>query len=132
MGNARSICQCATSTQSINATDACTALQEADLSLSQLEAIACTQGPGSFTGVRMSLSVAQSLAFAQDLPIIGISTLQALAQSAVRLFAATHVLAGLDARMQEVYWGAFALGQEGLVQPLDKARVLKPENVIMS
>jgi tRNA threonylcarbamoyladenosine biosynthesis protein TsaB len=82
-------------------------LAEAGISLEQLDGLAASVGPGSFTGVRISVSVAQGLAFGARLPVVAVTTLEALAQRAVRA-GATQVLACLDARMGEVYWGCFA------------------------
>jgi tRNA threonylcarbamoyladenosine biosynthesis protein TsaB len=81
-------------------------LAEAQVSLSVLDGIAASIGPGSFTGVRISVAVAQGLAFGAGLRIVPVSTLEALAFQAVRSGAA-HALACLDARMGEVYWGCF-------------------------
>lgn len=82
-------------------------LAEAGLDLSALDAIAASVGPGAFTGVRISVSVAQGLAFGAALPVIPVTTLEALALATVRA-GADQVLACMDARMGEVYWGCFS------------------------
>lgn len=80
-----------------------TMLNEAGVTLSQIDGIAFGAGPGSFTGLRIACSVAQGLAFSQDVPVIGISTLEALAQQVDT----PRVLAALDARMGELYFAAY-------------------------
>lgn len=75
--------------------------------LSALDGIAASIGPGSFTGVRICVSVAQGLAFGAGLPVVGVTTLEALALQAMRT-GADQVLACLDARMGEIYWGCFS------------------------
>jgi len=74
----------------------------AGISIAQLDAVAFGAGPGSFTGLRIACGVAQGLAFARGLPVIGISTLEALAEES----GAARVVACLDARMHEVYYSA--------------------------
>jgi len=85
-------------------------LAEAGTTLAQLDGIAFSRGPGSFTGVRICTAVAQGLALGADLPLVPVSSLLALAQGAVREVGARRVLAALDARMGELYWAAVAFG----------------------
>lgn len=82
-------------------------LAEAGITLSQVDAIAFNRGPGSFTGVRVSTSVAQGLAFALDLPVIPISGLATVALGACRETEKQNFLVILDARMNEVYWASY-------------------------
>lgn len=100
-------------------------LDESGLALSDLDAIAFGRGPGSFTGVRIGIGVAQGLALGADKPLIGISTLAAMAQGAYRRDGAEQVLAAIDARMNEVYFGRFTLS-EGLMVPQQEECVIDP------
>ncbi|MDO8413217.1 MAG: tRNA (adenosine(37)-N6)-threonylcarbamoyltransferase complex dimerization subunit type 1 TsaB, partial [Gallionellaceae bacterium] len=78
-------------------------LQEAGVKLVQLDGIAYGAGPGSFTGVRIACGVAQGLALGAELPVLGVCTLQALAQAAGH----DQVIAALDARMGEIYHAVY-------------------------
>ncbi len=78
-------------------------LREAGAGLAQLDGIAFGAGPGSFTGVRIACGAAQGLALGADLPVVGVSTLLALAQASGR----DKVIAALDARMGEIYHAAY-------------------------
>jgi tRNA threonylcarbamoyladenosine biosynthesis protein TsaB len=82
-------------------------LAEAGMVLAMLDGIAASVGPGAFTGVRIGVSVAQGLAFGAALPVVAVTTLEALGWQAMR-GGADQVMACLDARMGEVYWGCFA------------------------
>ena len=104
-------------------------LSEAGLKLRDLDALAFGRGPGAFTGVRIAVGVVQGLAFGADLPVAPISTLQGLAQGALHEEGHTRVLAAIDARMGEVYWGAFTQGSAGLLEPTGGEGVYKPEAV---
>jgi tRNA threonylcarbamoyladenosine biosynthesis protein TsaB len=102
-------------------------LAEAGLKVAELDAIAFGHGPGSFTGLRIAAGVAQGLAFAAGKPVIGISTLAALAQSVASQ--GSRVLAALDARMGEVYWGLYQADAAGLMRLAGAEMVCPPERV---
>ena len=91
-------------------------LHEQQITLATLQAIAFSRGPGSFSGVRINAAVTQALAWANDLPVIAVSTLQAVAQAAYRLHQCEQVVVVLDARMGEVYSAAYQLDANGLMQ----------------
>jgi tRNA threonylcarbamoyladenosine biosynthesis protein TsaB len=91
-------------------------LAEAQVALSMLDGIAASVGPGAFTGVRISVAVAQGLAFGADLKVVPVTTLEALALQVLEA-PGSRALACLDARMGEVYWGCFAWdGKRGVCQ----------------
>ncbi len=99
------------------------------IALNRLDAIAFGCGPGSFTGLRIAAGMTQGLAFGADLPVVPVSTLAALAQGTITADRAEGVLAALDARMQEVYWGAYRCGDDGLAEPLGREMVCRPQAV---
>jgi len=76
--------------------------RKTETNVTALDAIAFGAGPGSFTGLRIACGLAQGLAFPRGLPVIGISTLEAMAEES----GARRVVACLDARMREVYYAA--------------------------
>lgn len=104
-------------------------LAEAGLARSALDGLAFGRGPGSFTGVRIACGVVQGLALGLDLPVAPVSSLAALAQGAYRERAQTTVAAAIDARMGEVYWGAYRLDDQGVMQLQGEEAVLKPQQV---
>ncbi len=104
-------------------------LAQAGLGLRALDGVAFGRGPGSFTGVRIAVAVAQGLAFGAGVPTLPVSTLAALAQGEYRRAGRRRLLAALDARMGEVYWGAFEVGAEGLVRPCGPEIVSPPDQV---
>ncbi len=102
-------------------------LSQAKLDYKELDAIAFGHGPGSFTGVRLAASVAQGLAFAANLPVMGISTLRALAQEVLVEEGRSQVLVAQDARMKEIYWGEYRVDSVGIMQPIVPDKLIKPE-----
>jgi tRNA threonylcarbamoyladenosine biosynthesis protein TsaB len=105
-------------------------LRQHALELSQLDAIAFGRGPGSFTGLRISAAVVQGLAFGTGLPVLGVSSLAAMAQGLYEQSAADAgalALVCMDARMGEVYFGCYSrsgdgvalCGEEILLRPAD-------------
>lgn len=104
-------------------------LAESGIRPQALDAVAFGRGPGSFTGLRIAAGIAQGIAYGADVPVVPVSTLAALAQATVTQYQADAVLAALDARMQEVYWGTFVTGAAGLVELEGEERVCSPEAV---
>lgn len=105
-------------------------LIDASLRIGQLDLLAFGQGPGSFTGVRIAASVIQGLALAAELPVVGISTLHALAQGAYRELGVGATLVALDARREEVYWGVYYLDEKSnkMVKHIDDC-VISPAQI---
>lgn len=99
-------------------------LTEAQLELSELDAIAFGCGPGSFTGVRLAASVTQGIAFAKNLPVVKISSLRALAQEIFVESEKERVLIAQDARMQEIYLGEYQVDAAGIMQAVMPDRLL--------
>lgn len=99
-------------------------LSEAGLTPKQLDAVTFVKGPGSFTGLRIAAATAQGIGFANDIPLIGISTLQAMAQQAFSQQKQHHVLSIMDARMNELYLGQYKLDQAtSLMIPLSNDQI---------
>jgi len=101
-------------------------LAKSGAKLSDFDALIYGRGPGSFTGVRIGIGVAQGLAFAADIPTIGISTMQAMAQQVFEQYKQQDVIVAIDARMSEVYCAQFQ-EQNGLMTFASKERVMPPE-----
>ncbi|MCH4246374.1 MAG: tRNA (adenosine(37)-N6)-threonylcarbamoyltransferase complex dimerization subunit type 1 TsaB [Acinetobacter populi] len=106
------------------------ALKQSQTTWQDLSAIAFSRGPGSFSGVRINAAVTQALAWANDLPVIAVSTLQALAQQAYRKEGLAQVTTVLDARMQEVYFAQFALNEQGIMQVVGEEQLLSYDQAI--
>ena len=90
-------------------------LEGAGLKSSEIDVMAFGRGPGSFMGVRVAAGVVQGIAFAHSIPVVPISTLAALASVAMEATGKTQVLAAIDARMKEVYWGAYHQNEAGQI-----------------
>lgn len=104
-------------------------LLEAGMKLNQLDVIGIGQGPGSFMGARIAVGVAQGLAFGADLPVIGISTLQILAQTAYQQSRRTEIIAAWDARMNGIYWGIYRLNHQGIMTAVQADALSAPEEL---
>jgi len=110
-------------------------LNESNLKIQDIEAIAFGAGPGSFTGIRVACGIAYGIAYANNLPIIGINTLEALA------FLSNHEIAisCIDARMGQIYLGIYQnknnsitpLIEPGLFNPLELPKLPKINKAIV-
>ena len=100
-------------------------LTEARVALAECDAIAYGKGPGSFTGLRIGVGVAQGLAYGASLPVIGVSSLATLAWQAGE----PMVLACIDARMDQVYWGSYRRTESNSVHLVGSEAVSDPDHV---
>lgn len=91
-------------------------MAELEIKPNQLDAVSFVNGPGSFTGLRIAAATAQGIGFANDIPLLPVSTLQAMAQQAYAEFQANEVIPLMDARMQEIYVGHYKLDSNQLMQ----------------
>jgi tRNA threonylcarbamoyladenosine biosynthesis protein TsaB len=103
-------------------------LRAADITIAQVDGIVFGRGPGSFTGLRIATALAQGLALATQRPVIGISSLAAVAQHALDANGIERSLVCIDARMGEVYFGSFE-AEQGLVRGRGPERLAAPEKV---
>jgi|SRR5699024_1161322 len=97
-------------------------------SLTQLDGLAFGRGPGAFTGLRIAAGLVQGLAYGVHLPVVPVSTLQALAARTLARHACTHVQVVQDARMGEIYAAEYR-HQSGRVACIGAERVLAPSGL---
>ncbi len=98
-------------------------------SVNDFDALAFARGPGSFTGIRIGTGVVQGIALGTGLPVAPISSLAAIAQGVYRQQQQTHVLAAIDARMEEIYWGCYELDGQGYMRALQAEVVGRPDTL---
>ena len=84
-------------------------MKDANIELKNLDAIAVSKGPGSYTGLRVGVSTAKGLCYALDIPLIAINTLESLAHEIIKNnnIQKANFCAMLDARRMEVYCAVF-------------------------
>ena len=105
-------------------------LAQAGLQLRELDAVVFGRGPGSFTGLRTACAVAQGLAFGAGLPVLAVDTLLAVAEQARQHAGSQHVLAVLDARMDQVYAAAYEIVADRWMQR-GETTLDKPEALVL-
>jgi tRNA threonylcarbamoyladenosine biosynthesis protein TsaB len=101
-------------------------LREQKASLSELDCLAFGRGPGSFTGVRIATGMLQGLAFGSGKPVVGVSTLAAMAQQAIQVHGVKQVFCAIDARMGEVYFAHYQ-AVDGLAHLVNAELIVPPE-----
>ncbi len=108
-----------------------TLMSEAGLKPQQLDAIAVSRGPGSFTGVRIAGAVVQGIALGADLPVVPVSTLAAIAQDHFNRQPQSNLaFTAMDARMEEIFWACFSRNSDGLAQLIGEEVVTPAADVV--
>lgn len=108
-------------------------LAEAALTPADLDVLAFACGPGSFTGLRIATGVVQGLAYGLDIPVVPVSSLEAVAAGAIerfRLQQGDRIAVAFDARMGEVYWACYEC-RDDKPQAISRERVSPPEQVAL-
>ncbi|WP_150047797.1 MULTISPECIES: tRNA (adenosine(37)-N6)-threonylcarbamoyltransferase complex dimerization subunit type 1 TsaB [Methylomonas] len=104
-------------------------MADAGLRPGQLDAVALSRGPGSFTGVRIATGVVHGIALGADLPVAMVSTLAAIAQDFFNNGEQRLAFTALDARMDEVFWGVYQRDELGLARLLGEEAVVPAADV---
>lgn len=105
-------------------------MNEAGLKPQQLDGLAFSCGPGSFTGVRIATGIIQGIAFGADLPVVPVSTLAALAQEFFNHHQETIAFTAMDARMGEIFWGVYAKNKAGFAHVLGEEVVTLADKIV--
>jgi tRNA threonylcarbamoyladenosine biosynthesis protein TsaB len=103
-------------------------LEQADWSLADVDLWAVSIGPGSFTGLRIGLATIKGLAFATQKPVVGISTLEALAFSFS--YSPFLICTLIDARQKEVFCGFYKSAPDGTMKQIGGLRHIKPQKLV--
>ncbi|MDD2738561.1 MAG: tRNA (adenosine(37)-N6)-threonylcarbamoyltransferase complex dimerization subunit type 1 TsaB [Methylomonas lenta] len=105
-------------------------MADAALKPQQLDAVALSRGPGSFTGVRIATGVAHGIAFGADIPVVLVSTLAAIAQGFFNQQDVDLSFTAMDARMNEIFWGVYQRNAIGLAELLGNESVTPAADVV--
>ena len=102
-------------------------MKNTGLTMKDMDAIAVANGPGSFTGIRIGVAAAKGLAFGADKPVVGVSTLAAMARNVS--FSDGLIVCAMDARRNQVYNALFA-AENGTLTRLTPDRAISLEDLM--
>lgn len=105
-------------------------MADAELKPQQLDAVALSRGPGSFTGVRIATGVVHGIAFGADIPVVLVSTLAAIAQGFFNQQDVDLSFTAMDARMNEIFWGVYQRNALGLAELLGEEAVTPAADIV--
>ena len=106
-------------------------LADSTIDKNDLTHCAFGNGPGAFTGIRIAAAQAQGIGMALGIPLLPISTLAALAQTAFERCDCRQVLVALDARMQEIYWARYRRGENRLASLSGKENLSTLDDIVI-
>ena len=111
-------------------------LSNSKISLKDLDAIAIGVGPGAFTGVRLGVAAVQGLAISHNLPVISVSSLDAIAAQLINTNAfkktkPKNFVIAIDARIEEIYWAHYETQVDKLPKRIGDIHLTKPEDVVL-
>jgi tRNA threonylcarbamoyladenosine biosynthesis protein TsaB len=109
-------------------------LNDSNITLKDLDAIAVDIGPGAFTGVRLGVAAVQGLAISQHIPVLPVSSLDAVAaqlttMDSFKQISPVSFVIALDARMEEVYWAKYEVQENQLPKRVGDIHLTSPENI---
>lgn len=108
-------------------------LQQAQLQPQQITHIVFSQGPGSFTGLRLASAITQGIALATNAKVLGLSSLQTTAQTAYRHFHCPRIAIALDAHKGDIYWGRYQLNPTTqCMQAVSPDQLITPDKAYLS
>lgn len=105
-------------------------MAEAQLKPQQLDGLAFSRGPGSFTGVRIATGIIQGIALGADLPVVPVSTLAAIAQDYFNQQTINVAFTAMDARMGEIFWSVYQKDPQGFARLLGEETVIPAVEVV--
>jgi tRNA threonylcarbamoyladenosine biosynthesis protein TsaB len=107
-------------------------MNEAGLSVKELDALAFGCGPGSFTGIRIATGIIHGIALGADLPVVCVSTLAAMAQDLFDRSEHSLAFTAIDARMEEIFWGVYQRDAQGFAELIGEEAVISAKSVTCS
>ena len=102
------------------------AMEAAGVTAAELDGVAVSSGPGSFTALRIGLSVAKGIAFGAGLPLVPVPTMLAMADAATEQVASTQIVAVIPSRAGEYFYSIFAV-EDGILSEIESSRCLVAE-----